>query len=231
MTDTNQQEFLEPWQRDAVNYIERIHSTTGAMPGDDDTVSYLRLLRHDVNEEDVNGLKENPLFQASMQSRGIDLNSYFISARQLAAVSAMLNLVDRRSDEKKLRDLGISTEEWSTWMLNKHFAEFVKQRSENMIDNSLHMAHLGLLRGVNQGNTASIQLYYKLTGRYDPDAENNVNIRLVIGKVLEAIQKHIKDPAKLNALAVEMSQIAIEAGSPVASSNTIPGQSTRKEII
>lgn len=229
MTET--QEYLEPWQRDMVNYVERIHSVTGAFPDDEDTLAYLRLLKHEINEEDIDNAKENPLFQASMQSRGIVLDGYFISARQLAAVSAMLNLVDRRSDEKKLRDLGISTEEWSTWMLNKNFAEYVKQRSENMLENNLHMAHMGLMRGVNQGNTASIQLYYKLTGRYDPDQEQNVNIRLVIGKVLEAIQKHVRDPNKLNALAVEMSQIAIEAGSPVANNSVIPGSSTRKEVL
>lgn len=229
--DTKQQEFLEPWQRDVVNYVERIHSTTGAMPADDDTISYLRLLKHDISEQELDALKTNPLFEASMQSRGIELNDYFINARQLAAVSAMMNLVDRRSDEKKLRDLGISTEEWSTWMLNRHFAEYVRQRSEQMITNSTHEAHLGLMRGVRQGNTASIQLYYKLTGRYDPDQESNVNIRLVIGRVLEAIQKHVKDPDKLNALAVEMSQIAIEAGSPVANNNTVSGVSTRKEIL
>lgn len=226
-----EQEYLEPWQRDMVNYVERIHSITGTFPDDEDTLAYLRLLKHEVSEEDVDNAKENPLFKASMQSRGIVLDSYFISARQLAAVDAMLNLVDRRSDEKKLRDLGISTTEWSTWMLNKNFAEYVKQRSENMLENNLHMAHMGLMRGVNQGNTASIQLYYKLTGRYDPDQEQNVNIRLVIGKVLEAIQKHVRDPNKLNALAVEMSQIAIEAGSPVANNSVIPGVSTRKEVL
>jgi hypothetical protein len=228
---TETQEYLEPWQRDMVNYVERIHSVTGNFPEDEDTLAYLRLLKHQVSEEDIENAKAHPLFQASMQSRGIVLDGYFISARQLAAVSAMLNLVDRRSDEKKLRDLGISTEEWSTWMLNKHFAEYVKQRSENMLENNLHMAHMGLMRGVNQGNTASIQLYYKLTGRYDPDQEQNVNIRLVIGKVLEAIQKHVRDPNKLNALAVEMSQIAIEAGSPVANNSVIPGMSTRKEVL
>lgn len=230
MNDNQKQEYLEPWQKDAVNFVERIHSTTGGFPSDEDVVAYLNLLRHDVTEEEVDVLKENPLFQASMQSRGINISDGFISARQLAAVSAMMNLVDRRSDEKKLRDLGISTEEWSTWMLNKQFANYVKQRAENLVENSTHEAHLGLMRGVRQGNTASIQLYYKLTGRYDPDAESNVNVRLVIGRVLEAIQKHVKDPSKLNALAVEMSQIAIESGSPVAS-KSIPGQPVAKELM
>lgn len=224
------QEYLDEWQRDVVGFVERVHSITGGLPEDSDIKSYLRLLRHDATEEDIEDLKTNPLFHASMEARGIPVREEFISARQLAAVSAMLNLVDRRSDEKKLRDIGVSTEEWSTWMLNKTFANYVAQRSENLIENSVHEAHLGLMRSVRQGNTAAIQLYYKLTGRYDPDNESNVNVRLVIGRVLEAIQKHIKDPAKLNALAVEMSQIAIESSSPVAKSS-IPGQSTRKELM
>jgi hypothetical protein len=180
-TGTNQ-EFLEPWQRDVVNYVERIHSTTGAFPGDSDILEYLRMLKHEeIYLEHIDELKGNELFQASMQARGIVEEGYFLTAKQLAAASIMLNLTDRRSDEKKLRDIGVSTEEFSTWMLNKHFAEYMRQRSENLIDNSMHMAHMGLLRGVNQGNTASIKLYYELTGRYNPNAENEVNIRLVIG--------------------------------------------------
>jgi hypothetical protein len=149
----------------------------------------------------------------------------------MAAISVMTNLVDRRSNEKKLRDLGIASEEWSNWIQNAQFAEHLRERSEVMIANSTHEAHMGLMRGVTQGNTASIKLYYELTGRYNPDQENNVNVRLVIGRVLEAIQKHIRDPETLNALAVEMSQIAIESSpSPVARNTIVPNSSTRKEL-
>ncbi|MFE1145208.1 phBC6A51 family helix-turn-helix protein [Streptomyces rochei] len=229
MTTGTEQEYLEPWQMDAVNYFERIHSVTGALPSDDDTIKYLNLLKHDVSLKDLDKLKENKLFVASMDSRGIRSKSEFLSARQLAAASAMLNLTDRRSDEKKLRDLGISTEEFSTWMLNKHFAAYMRDRAEQMVDNSMHEAHMGLMRGVKSGNTASIKLYYEMTGRYNPNAESEVNVRLVIGRVLEAIQRRVRDPKTLNELAVELSQIAIESGSPVAN-NTISGQSTRKEI-
>lgn len=223
------QEFLEPWQMATVNYVEHIYGMTGAFPSDDDTIKYLHLLKYeDVNKEQLDELKANSLFSASMEARGISSDN-FLSARQLAAVATMLNLVDRRSDEKKLRDIGVSTEEFGAWMLNRTFAEYIRQRSELMLDNSTHQAHMGLLRGVQQGNTASIKLYYEITGRYNPNAENEVNVRMVIGKVLEAIQRRVREPKVLNELAVELSQIAIEAGSPVAKSvNVIP--STRNEL-
>jgi hypothetical protein len=231
--------FLEDWQREAVHYIERTHNTSGAVPSDDDILKYLQFLKYELTLTNVNNLKNNPLFQASMKVRGIVINTEEsgqlretkgLTSRQIAAAAVMLNLTDRRSDEKKLRDIGVSTEEFSTWMQNNEFAEYMRQRSELLVSNSIHEAHMGLLRGVRQGNTASIKLYYELTGRYNPNEENQVNIRLLIGKMLEVIQAHVKDPNVLNALAVDFSQLAIEAGSPVANTPIVPSESTRKEL-
>ncbi len=229
-----EQQYLEDWQLEAIHYIERIHSTTGATPDDDDIIEYLRFTKSfkGINSESIAMLKESPLFQASMESRGINSENDVITGRQMAAASVMMNLTDRRSDEKKLRDIGVSTEEFSNWMQNSTFSEYMRQRSEVLISNSTHEAHMGLMRGVRQGNTASIKLYYELTGRYNPNEENNVNVRILIGRVLEAIQKHVKDPNTLNQLAIELSQLAIETGSPspVAKHSFIAGESTRKEL-
>ncbi len=234
------EEFLKDWQLGVVLYIEHYHSTTGLIPSDADIIGHIQTHSMSLGPLELNNLKSNHLFKASLESRGITVNYdpnkqlrdvTTLTARQMAAASVMMNLVDRRSNEKKLRDLGISTEEWTNWTQDARFTEYLRERSEVMINNSVHEAHIGLMRGVNQGNTASIKLYYELTGRYNPNEENNVNIRMVIGRVLEAIQKHIRDPEVLNALAVEMSQIAIESGSPVAKNTSIAGVSTRKEII
>lgn len=225
--------MLEPWQKEAVLFIERYHSVTGTIPADTAIIEYLKITKGftNVNSIAMLNLADNPEFIKSMEARGIPVGQTSLTAKQMAAVSVMLNLVDRRSDEKKLRDLGISTEEWSTWMLNNNFAKYVKDRSEALVANSVHEAHMGLMRGVRQGSTSAISLYYKLTGRYDPDQENQVNVRMLIGKMLEVIQKHVQDPAVLNKLAVEMSQLAIEAGSPVGSSTIVPQNETMKEIL
>jgi hypothetical protein len=231
---------LNEWQRDAVYFIERHHSIAGAVPKDDDIIEYLKWTKghQGINTETIEVLKANPLFRASMESRGIVCNYGEgplwqvddLTQRQMAAAAIMLNLKDRRSDEKKLRDIGVSTDEFTSWMQNATFAEYMRQRSEVMISNATHEAHMGLMRGVVQGNTASIKLYYEMTGRYNPNEENNVNIRLVIGQVLEAIQKHVRDPNVLNAIAVDMSQIALTAGTTPPVANSYTSGATRKEI-
>lgn len=224
--------FLEPWQLEAVLFIERHHSIAGAVPSDDDIIEYLKFTKkfQSINSESILNLKENPLFKASMASRGITIQSnsgeITLTSRQMAAASVMMNFTDRRSDEKKLRDIGVSTEEFTNWMQSKVFSQYMAQRSELLVANAVHEAHIGLIRGVRQGNTASIKLYYELTGRYNPNEENSVNIRLLIGQVLEAIQKHVRDPQTLNKLAVELSQLAIQAGSPVAKNPLIMEDST-----
>ncbi|MGS2592228.1 phBC6A51 family helix-turn-helix protein [Streptomyces hebeiensis] len=224
-------EYLKDWELEAVLFIERHHSVTGVPPSDDDIIEYLRITKKfkEINSESIITMKENPLFQKSMLVRGIVINSTGLTQRQMAAASIMLNLADRRSEEKRLRDIGVTTEEFATWMQNSEFSNYMQQRSEVLISNSVHEAHMGLLRGVKQGNTASIKLFYELTGRYNANEESNVNVNLIIGRVIEAIQKHVSDPKTLNDLAVELSRIAIENTSPVAN-NFIAGESRRKEI-
>jgi hypothetical protein len=224
---------LKDWEKEAVLFIERYHSVYGAMPEDRAIIEYLTITKkfEHVNSVTIINLKENEFFIKSMEARGIPVGQTSLSSKQMAAAALMLNLVDRRSDEKKLRDIGVSTEEWSTWMQNRDFAKYVAERAEALVANSVHEAHLGLMRGVRQGNTSAISLYYKLTGRYDPDQENQVNVRMLIGRILEAIQKHVQDPETLNRLAVEMSQLAIEAGSPVGKGSIVPESATMKELM
>lgn len=217
----NQGQYLRDWERDTVFFIERYHAMNGVIPKDRDILEYLNLTkRHKV--ESLESLKLNPLFKASMESRGINYNigpgdladALDLTSRQQIAVAAILNLADRRSDEKKLRDLGISTEEWSNWIQNNSFAEYLRRRSETLINNSMHDAHIGLLRGIRAGNTKSISLYYEMTGRYNPQGDENVNLRMFVSRVLEAIQKHVRDPETLNSIALELGQISIEANTP-----------------
>lgn len=237
-------EYLDQWIIDAISFIERHHNVTGDIPADNDIIEYLKFTKkykQGLNSESLNLLKDNELFIKSMESRGLVVNTRAgelrdvdeLTSRQMAAASLMINLTDRRSDEKKLRDIGVSTEEFSTWMQNNLFTRYMQQRSEQLVANSVHEAHMGLMRGVKQGNTASIKLYYEMTGRYNPNEEANVNIRVLIGRVLEAIQVHVKDPATLNSLAVSLSQITIEAGgsSPVAKNPFVPDMATRNELL
>lgn len=240
--DHEEVEYLDDWVRDTVFFITRYHGVSGNIPSDADILEYLKLTKkyEDVKEEDLNNLKTNEPFLKSMAVRGLNVNTAFgelravtdLKPRQIEAVAAMLNPIDRRSDEKKLRDIGVSTEEWGTWMQDNRFVKYVHGRAEQLLSNSTHEAHMGLIRGVRQGNTASIKLHYEITGRYNPNEENQVNVRMLIGRVLEAIQQEVQDSETLNRLAIKLSQIAIESSNPASpvDRSQAPISSTRKEI-
>jgi hypothetical protein len=230
-------EFLKDWERDAVLFIERYHAVSGKVPEKSEIAEHLTRLKKygDFTEEAIDKLFEDALFKQSMKVRGIELSNdplvKELTARQMAVAAVMTNIVDRRSDEKKLRDLGVSSEEWSTWMQNNVFATYMAGRAEKLISNSQHEAHLGLIRGVRSGNIAHIKYFNEITGRYNPDQDNAVNVRVVLGRVVEIIQQHVKDPATLQNMAVALQQLAIETGSQNTGHNTIQGAITNGHTV
>ena len=221
----NTREYLEDWEREVVSFVERYHAVSGSVPDDNEILEFVNNFtetEETVSLPELEELKNDFLFQESMRVRGIIIDESSVNSnltpRQMAAVAAMLNLIDKRSDEKKLRDLGITTEEWSTWMLNDKFSAYVTGRAEKLINNPTAEAHLGLLKGVRAGNLQAVKLHYEITGRYNPEQENAaVNVSVLLARVLETIQKHVRDPNTLNALGSDLMQLGIESRvSPVA---------------
>lgn len=187
-------------------YIEHYHATIGDAPDD----AQIQERFSNVTAETLEAFKANSLVQQSMAVRGIPYphaNDRF-TQRQMSAAATMLDYKDRRSDAKKLADIGVTTREWSGWLQDNAFANYLRDRSERMLTNSLHEAHLGLIKGVRNGNTASIDKYYRISGRYNPDEENQINVKLLMHQFVEVIQKHVKDPATLHSIAAELSILA-----------------------
>lgn len=208
-------EYLE-----MIHFIERYHATQGEAPTDE-----MMHRRFKVEQSTLEDFKFHPLVQKSFKYRGITYPSMkdILNDRQLMAIATMTNYIDRRSDEKKLRDLGISSREWATWLLDDEFQKYLYERSERMFVGAQHEAHLGLIKGVRNGNVASVKLYNEMTGRHNPEADNNLNVRLLLHGIIEILQKHVKDPVMLHSIAGEMMNFAARQ----SIDNTSPGASGR----
>jgi hypothetical protein len=188
-----------------VHYVERYHAVNGDTPNDEQM-----LRRFNIALPLLEEFKVDELVQQSLKVRGINYPAPkdFLNDRQLAAIATMTNYVDRRSDEKKLRDIGISPREWSTWLLDNNFAEYLAQRAERMFQGAQHEAHLGLIKGMRNGNVASVKLYNEMSGRHNPDADHQLNIRVLMGGIIEILQLEIKDPIVLHRIATKMMNLA-----------------------
>lgn len=200
------QEFMTETFLDMMHYVERYHATQGVAPDDKQM-----LRRFNIAEPLLEEFKVDPLVQKSLKVRGINYPSAkdFLNDRQLAAIATMTNYTDRRSDEKKLRDIGISAREWATWLIDENFATYLHERAERMFKGSQHEAHLGLIKGMRNGNVAAVKLYNEMSGRYNPEAENNFNIRILLGGILEILQSEINDPVALQRIATKMMNFAV----------------------
>lgn len=204
-TSPSSPEFLSDRQMDIVFFVERYHALEGKVPSSD-----IIHQRFDLFEGEYESFASHPLVAKSMKHRGITFPAAedVLSPEQMSAIAAMLDYTDRRSDEKKLRDVGITTRQWTTWMLDDQFAEYLSNRSERMLLASKHEAHKGLLKGVRNGNVASVKYMNEMTGRYNPEADNNVNIRALLMGMIEILQRHISDPIILHGIATEMMNAA-----------------------
>lgn len=191
---------------DIVLYIERHHATNGEAPTNKQLMERFR----GINQKWLDDFGANPLVLKSMGARGIIFPAAgdVLTQRQMAAVAAMLAYTDRRSDGKKLQDIGVTSREWAGWLQDEYFANYVNSRTERLLRNTTFEAHLGTIKGIRNGNTASIKLHHEMTGRYNPDQENAVNLRMLLGSFIEVIQRYVSDPIVLHKIARDLTTIA-----------------------
>lgn len=198
-------ETLNDIDLDLILYIERFHASTGSAPTDAQLNA-----RYNLDPQTLAAFKSNPLVIKSFNVRGIIYPAAEdqFTPEQMHAAAVMTDLVDRRSDAKKLSDIGISSRQWSTWLQDTNFANYLRDRSERLLENSTFEAHKGLMKGVRNGNVASVKAFYEITGRYRPNEEQQIDIRRVLHTFIEVIQKYVKDPILLHAIAVDLSNVA-----------------------
>lgn len=200
MTDT-----LTDIEMDLILFVERFHASVGETPTDAQINQ-----RFDLEPEVFEAFKANPLVQKSFAIRGIRYPAAadVFTPEQMHAAAVMTDLVDRRSDAKKLADLGISSRQWSTWIQDDTFAAYLRDRSEKLLENSTHELHKGMMKGVRNGNVAAVKLAYEVTGRHRPDQENQIDVRRVLHTFIEVIQRYIKDPVILHQISMDLTNAA-----------------------
>lgn len=196
---------LSDVEMDLILFVERFHASVGESPTDVQINQ-----RFNLDPETFEAFKQNPLVHKSFAIRGIQYPSAkdVFTPEQMHAAAVMTDLVDRRSDSKKLADLGITTRQWSTWVQDDAFATYLKDRSEKLLENSTHELHKGMMKGVRNGNVAAVKLAYEVTGRYRSNEESSIDVRQILHTFIEVIQRYVKDPVVMHNIAMDLSSAA-----------------------
>jgi hypothetical protein len=233
-------------QNSVIDFIEAYHTAMGEFPGRGQIVQAIQTAVGDAKESPtgdkyvdsatLDAFLESEEFIKSLDERGIVApwvmitNPIGLTREQLAVAASLNNIKDRRSDSKKLADLGISSRKYAGWCHNKSFTNYMKISANNLLENMEAEAHMGLLRSLGNNNTQAQKLYFEMTGRYNPAYENETNLQLLMTRVIEIIQKHVHDPDALSSIAADLQLAAVETGAIPGSKNQAAIQNNHAAI-
>ena len=189
-----------------LTYIEMQFSLTGYLPSMDLCI-------------DITGCSKafyekcfkKPDFIKALLNRGVSLPAIegkeskgIITPQQMMVVNTLLDRNDTRSEKKKLADLGVPSQTYQGWCKDPSFHQYVSARCEALFPGMLNEAHRALYDTVARGDISAIKLVYEMTGRYTDKKASDVNIEFLLMKILETIQKHVTEPATLQAIADDL---------------------------
>lgn len=171
------------------------------------------ILDQDANlrKEDVELVWASSKFQRALSDRGIKTTENpNLTLRQENFLQAYLNPLNLLTPQVLAKRMKISLNEIDGWMRQKEFAGAMVAKSEDNLKKYLPMADAALGQMVQQGDMKAITFLNQLTGRFDPNAKQNLDVPALLMQVQDIILRHVLDPAVKRNIAREL--IALASG-------------------
>lgn len=134
-------------------------------------------------------------FQRSLTDRGIkttkDPN---LTLRQEMFLQAYMSPANMKPPHTVAKQMKIGKAELDGWLRDKHFADAMSSKSEENLRKFLPIADQSLGQLVQQGDMRAIQFINQMTGRYDPNAKNQIDVASLLLAVQDIVLKHVRDP-------------------------------------
>lgn len=160
--------------------------------------------------------------EPSFSGRGIpSIEGRTLTAEQITAINTVLNTTDKRSQNKKLADMGISAAKWNGWKQSAQFKEYYKTRVEAIFGDALPDVHMALMDRATNGDLGALKFYYEITGHYTSEGKA-VDLKMIMERVFEIISIHVKDPTMLASIGGDLLKLAGVDQRPTV--NTVQGE-------
>ena len=153
-------------------------------------------------------LAGNSAVQEALSERGVTAAALLpsdeakhakLSPVQLIVANRLLDLTDNRSDKKKLQDSGVTTLQYTAWLADPNFTDYMQQRAEGLLGSSQHEILLALMDRVKARDTSAIKLALEVTGRHVSQTGSNqgsttsYDVSSIITRVVEIIIDEVED--------------------------------------
>jgi hypothetical protein len=164
-----------------------------------------------LSVEDVEVVWGSSKFQRSLSDRGIKTTANpNLTLRQETFLQAYLNPLNLLTPQVLAKRMKIGVSELAGWLNQKEFAYAMKVKSEENLQKFIPMADAALGQLVQQGDMKAITFVNQLTGRFDPNARQQLDVPSLLLQVQDIVLRHVLDPVVKRNIAREL--IALASG-------------------
>jgi hypothetical protein len=163
----------------------------------------------------VVSLLEHKDLQKMLERRGIpwaeNATAGHLTPTQVAVAVTTTNFADTRPLNQKLDSLGVLPAQYQGWLQEATFRDFVNECADKTLQNVRPQAVTAFAQQVASGDLNAFKYFNEITGQFSsPETQN---LKALLQLTIETIQRHVKDPKVLAAIAQDLLAIAPGAAS------------------
>lgn len=187
-------------EKSLINFYELQWALRSHVPTVDECAQHLNLKHVEINYM----LTRREVVKA-LEKRGIPWRQHSqvdLTPTQVAVAITMMNFSDTRSNSDKLDQMGVNATQYQAWLKDPTFKNLIDNLADQNLNNIRPTAIGELTKKINEGDWNAIKYYLDATGEFAGDAapQSEQLIRMII----EIIQRHVKDPVTIMAIATDI---------------------------
>lgn len=196
--DNGQYNFGPKFVRRAMPWFEQFWHANQRYPEADEIMAFFG-----CTLQQVASLNTHRFWLQALDRRGIARPGISgLNDKQIAAIALLTNFNLVEPVQDKLGSIGVSEEELNGWYQNPEFTDELTRRADHVLHNISSDATMGLARLIKDNDFRAIKFYFDITGKsQSPEA---INVKQAMQILVEAVQKHVKDPEILKAIGDEV---------------------------
>lgn len=154
-------------------------------------------------------LSQRKLVVKALNERGIPWAQHSqteLTSEQVAVATVMMNFADTRSNDEKLDALGVNPTQYQSWLRDPQFKTLIDSLADQNLVNIRPTAVTEFSKKIQQGDWNAIRYWFETTGELD--AKSTLNPENFMMMIIEILQRHVKDPEVLMAIAQDIKMAA-----------------------
>lgn len=229
-----QRNALTTVEKDIINYYELEWHLGHRVPTIEQVTKQIQKKHPKITQVSINYYlsKERKNVSKALERRGIPWQQHSqedLTATQVAAAVTVMNFVDKRSISEKLDQLGVNESQYYAWLNDPHFKTLIDNLADQNLANIRPNAIAEFTKKINAGDWNAIKFWLETTGELSGNSAPQIEDKITL--FIEVVQKHVKDPEVMAAIAADL--IALSGVRTIKAQNphAIEGEVIPQEVL